>query len=56
MIDWWRQRSSFMRLLAYAVAAILVLVAAAGMGAMAALVVGDPPGEQGGSAQRKQAD
>jgi hypothetical protein len=72
MIDWWRQRPLFVRLLAYAVAAILAFVVAAGVGAVAALVVSgnvslptgertrpdgsSPPGEQGGSAQRKQAD
>jgi hypothetical protein len=72
MRDWWRQRSLLMRLLAYAVAAILALAVAAGVGAVAALLVSgnvslptgertragesSPPGEQGGSAQRKQAD
>jgi hypothetical protein len=53
MTDWWRQRSSFARLIAYAAAATLVLVLAVTVGALAALVVsGDlsrPAGERAGS-------
>jgi hypothetical protein len=53
MIDRWRRRSSFARLLAYAAAAALVLVLAVGVGALAALVVGGdlsaPAGERAGS-------
>src|SRR5919107_965497 len=57
MSGWWNQLSSFPRLLAYAVAAILMFVMAAGIGTVAALVVsGDPQGGQGKSAQHKQAD
>jgi hypothetical protein len=68
----WNQLSPFTRLLAIAVAAILAFGMAAGMGAVAALVISgnlsspsgertrpdgsSPPGEQVGSAQRKQAD
>jgi hypothetical protein len=68
----WNQLSPFTRLLAYAVAAILMFVMAAGIGAVAALVVsGDvssltggraspeessPQGGQGKSAQHKQTD
>jgi len=72
MSGWWNQRSQFTRLLVYAVAATLVLVTAAGVGAVAALMVGgnliwpagerarvdepSPAREQGESPQRQQAD
>src|SRR5688572_3558591 len=53
MIDRWRQRSLFARLLAYASAATLVLVLAVSVGAVAALMVGGdlrwPAGERAGS-------
>ena len=68
----WNQLSPFTRLLAFAVAIILALVMAMGIGAVAALVVSgnvgwpigettrpdesSPPGERGKSAQHKQAD
>jgi hypothetical protein len=53
----WHQHSLLARVLVYAVAAILMFVVAAGIGAVAALVVsGDPQGGQGKSAQHKQAD
>jgi len=70
MIGWWNQRSLFTRLLAYAVAAILAFVMAAGVGAVAALVASGnlgwptgersrpgepgPAGEQGKPSQRQQ--
>ena len=72
MSGWWNQRSLFTRLLLYALAAALVLVMAAGIGAVAALVVSgnvswptgerarpdgpSPAGEQGKIPQRQQAD
>jgi hypothetical protein len=72
MSGWWNQRSRFTRLLVYAVAATLALITAAGVGAVAALVVGgnlswlagerarpeepSPAREQGESPQRLQAD
>ena len=72
MIKWWQQRSLFTRLLVCAVAATLAFAMAAGVGAMAALVVsGDlswptgekprpekvsPAGEQGDTPQRQQSD
>ena len=72
MSGWWNQRSLFTRLLVYAVAATLALVTAAGVGAVAALMVGgnlswpagdrarleepNPAREQGESPQRQQAD
>jgi hypothetical protein len=50
MSGWWDQRSRLTRLLVYAVAAILMLVMAASVGAVAALVVGGnvswPTGER----------
>ena len=53
MIDRWRQRSSFARLLAYAAAVTLVFVLAISVGAVAALMVGGdlrwPAGERAGS-------
>jgi hypothetical protein len=55
MMDWWRQRSSSARFLAYAIVAILVLLVAAGLGAGAALVVrGDQSGPAGAGADRSQ--
>jgi len=72
MSGWWNQRSLFTRLLVYAVAASLVLVMAASVGAVTALVISgnlswptgkraspeepSPEGEQGKSPQRQQAD
>jgi hypothetical protein len=60
MIDWWRQRSLFARLLTLAAAATLMLALAAGVGAVAALMLsGDPSwpaGEKAGSeASRRSA-
>jgi hypothetical protein len=66
MIAWLRERSLPTRLLVYAMAAILAFVVAAGVGAMAALMIrGDlklPPreeprasGEQGNTPQRREA-
>ena len=68
----WNQRSQSTRLLVYAVVAISLFVLAVGMGAVTALVMSgnigsptgertrldesSPPGEQGRSAQPKQAD
>jgi hypothetical protein len=53
MIDRWRQRSLFARLLAYAAAVTLVFVLAISVGAVAALMVGGdlrwPAGERAGS-------
>ena len=53
MIDRWRRRSLFARLLAYAAAVTLVLVLAISVGAVAALMVGGdlrwPAGERAGS-------
>jgi hypothetical protein len=50
MIDWWRQRSLFMRLLAYALAVFLLFVLAASIGAVTAMVISDdlswPAGER----------
>jgi hypothetical protein len=70
MSGWWNQRSQFTRLLVYAVAATLVFVIAASVGAVAALVVSgnvsrptverarpeepSPAGEQGKVPQRQQ--
>jgi len=70
MSGWWNQRSLFTRLLVYAVAAILAFVMAAGVGAVAALVVSGnlgwstgersrpgepgPAGEQSKPSQRQQ--
>jgi hypothetical protein len=70
MSGWWNQRSQFTRLLVYAVAATLVFVIAASVGAVAALVVSgnvsrptverarpeepSPAGEQGKIPQRQQ--
>jgi hypothetical protein len=72
MSGWWNQRSLFTRLLVYAVAAILAFVMAAGVGAVAALMVSgnlswpigegtrpgepSPAGEQGKPPQHQQAD
>jgi hypothetical protein len=72
MTKWWQMRSLFTRLLVYAVAATLAFVMAAGVGAMAALMVsGDlswptgerprpekdsPGGEQGNTPQHQQSD
>jgi hypothetical protein len=72
MSGWWNQRSLFTRLLVYGMAAALVLVMAAGIGAVAALVVGgnvssptvertrpdesSPPGEQVETTQNEQTD
>ena len=57
MSGWWNQLTPFTRLLAFAVAAILALVMAMGIGVVAGLVVsGDPQDGQGKSAQHKQAD
>lgn len=53
MIDWWRQRSLFARLLALAAAATLMFALAASVGAVAALMLGGdlrwPAGEVAGS-------
>ena len=67
MIAWVRERSLPTRLLVYATAAILAFVVAAGVGAMAALMIrGDlrlppreepgPSGEQGNTPQRREAN
>jgi hypothetical protein len=72
MSGWWNQRSQFTRLLVYAVAATLVFVMAASVGAVAALVVSgnvssptaertrpdeaSPPGEQVETTQNEQTD
>ena len=72
MSGWWNQRSLLTRLLVYAVAAILAFVMAAGVGAVAALVVSGnlslptgerirqgepgPAGEQGKPSQSQRAD
>jgi hypothetical protein len=57
MSGWWNQLTPFTRLLAFAVAAILALVMAMGIGVVAGLVVsGAPQDGQGKSAQHKQAD
>ena len=72
MSGWWNQRSLLTRLLVYAVAAILAFVMAAGVGAVAALVVSGnlslptgervrqgepgPAGEQGTPSQSQRAD
>src|SRR5918994_6587099 len=72
MSGWWNQRSLLTRLLVYAGAAILAFVMAAGVGAVAALVVSGnlswptgvrirpgepgPVGEQGKPSKRRQAD
>jgi hypothetical protein len=70
MSGWWNQRSLFTRLLVYAMAATLVMVMAASVGAVAALVISanvswptgerarpeepSPAGEQGKIPQRQQ--
>src|SRR5215218_4439218 len=72
MSGWWNQRSLLTRLLVYAGAAMLAFVMAAGVGAVAALVISGnlgwptgersrpgepgPAGERGKPSQRQQAD
>ena len=60
MSGWWNQRSRFSKLLVYAVAATLALGLAAGVGAVASLMVSDnlglPKGEKDGPERPSPAD